>query len=120
MNLLGPFDRNVGLTTKCTMVKVTANVEENEPLSQARVNMTNKKKKKTLVECVTKNSRTLIFLTDILEILYRAASKICSGCLSSTPIPLLLIETLLSRLKITLKQPARSCFERAQCLLPDH
>ena len=28
LNLLGMFDRNVGLTTKCALVKVSENVEE--------------------------------------------------------------------------------------------
>ena len=43
LNLLGLFDRSVGLTTKCAMVEVSENVEEDEPLSQARVNMTKTK-----------------------------------------------------------------------------
>ena len=48
LNLLGLFNRNEGLTTKCAMVKVSENVEEDEPLSQTRVNMTNTKTKHVL------------------------------------------------------------------------
>ena len=77
LNLLGLFDRNVGLTTKGAMVKVSENVVEDEPLSQNRVDMTNTKNK-TLCKCVYKNSRTLICLTNQPEILHRAASKIFS------------------------------------------
>ena len=33
-NLVGLCDRNVGLNTKCALVKVSENVEEHEPLSQ--------------------------------------------------------------------------------------
>ena len=46
-----------------------------------------------------------------------AASKVLSGCLSSTPIPLLLIETQLPQLKITLKHQPLSCFRRTLHLL---
>ena len=60
------------------------------------------RKKNTCCVCVHKNSRRLICLTNQLKILYRAASKVFTGCLSSTPIPLLLIETQLTLLKITL------------------
>ena len=75
--------------------------------------MTNTKIK-TRVECVTKNGGKLKCLTNQLEILHRAARKVFSGCLSSTPILLLLIETQLPQLKITLiKHQALSCFERA-------
>ena len=56
--LLGLFDRNVGLTTKCAMVKVSKNIVEEEPLTQTQVNMTNTKNK-PLNECVNKNSRRL-------------------------------------------------------------
>ena len=77
LSLLGLFDCNVGLTTKCAIVKVSENVVEEEPLSQTRVDMTNTKNK-TLVECVNKNSRRLIFLTNQLEILHRAVSKVFS------------------------------------------
>ena len=116
LNLLSLFDCNVGLITKCALVKVSENVEEDELLSQTHVDMTNKKNE-TLVECVTKNSKRLIYLTNQSEILHRAASKVFSGCLSSTPIPFLLIETQLPLLKITLKHQALSCFGRALCLL---
>ena len=34
LNLLGLFDCNVGLTTKCALMKVLHNVEEDEILSQ--------------------------------------------------------------------------------------
>ena len=77
LNLLGLFDCLVGLTTKCAMVKVSENVVEEEPLQETRVDMTNTKNK-TLVECVNKNGRSLICLTNHLEILHRAASKIFS------------------------------------------
>ena len=77
LNLLGWFDRNLGLTTKCATVKVSKNVVEDEPLSQTQVDTTNTKNK-TLVECVHKNSGRLICLTNQLEILHRAASKVFS------------------------------------------
>ena len=109
LNLLGLFDRKVGLTSKCAIVKVSENVEEDEPLSQTGVDVTNTKTE-TFVECVTKNSKLLICLTNQLEILLVVASKVFSGCLSSTPIPLLLIETQLSLLKIILKHQALLCF----------
>ena len=105
LNLLSLLDCNVGLTMKYVMVKVSENVEEDEPLSQACVDMTNTKNK-TLVECVTKNSRSLICLTNELEILRRAAIKVLSGCLSFTPILLLFIEIQFSQLEITLKHQA--------------
>ena len=73
-NLLGLFDRYVGLTTKCAMVKVSENVVEGEPLSQNRVDTTNTKKK-TLVECVHKNSRRLICPNNQFEILHRNPNK---------------------------------------------
>ena len=75
LNLLCLFDRNVGLTTKLPWRKFQKNVVEDEPSSQTRVNMTNTKNK-ALVECVNKNSRRLICLTNQLQILYRAASKV--------------------------------------------
>ena len=91
-------------------------VEENESPSQTLLDMINTKNK-TLVECVTKNSTRLICLTNQSEILHRAASKVFSGCFSSTPVPLLLIETQLPLLKITLRHQALLCFGRALCLL---
>ena len=94
------------------MAKVSENVEEDEPLPQTRVDATNTTNK-TRVECATKNSRRLKCLIYQLEILHRAASEVVSSCLSSMPIPLLLIEIQLSLFKITLKHQALSCFERA-------
>ena len=115
LNLLGLFDRSVGLTAKCALMKVSENVEEDETLSQTRLDVTNTKSK-TMVECVIKNRR-LICLTNQLKTLHRAASKVLSECFSSTPIPLLLIKTQLPLLKITLKHQALSCFGRALYLL---
>ena len=40
LNLLGLFDRSIGWTTKCAVVKVLKNVEDNEPLSLTRLDMT--------------------------------------------------------------------------------
>ena len=77
LNLLGWFDRNVGLTTNFAMVKVSEKVVEDEPLKQTRVDTTTTKNK-TLVECVHKNSGRSICLTNQLEILFRAASKVFS------------------------------------------
>ena len=112
------FDRNKGLTTKCAMVKISENLKEDEPLSQTRVDMTNTKNK-TRVESFTKNSRRLKCLTNQFEILHGAPIKVFSECLSSSPIPLLFIETQLILLKTTLKHQALSCFERALRLLPE-
>ena len=95
------------------MIKVSGNVKEDEPQSETGVDVTNTKNK-TLVECVTKYSRGLICLTKQLAILLRTASKVFSGCLSFTPIQLLLIETQFPQLSITLKHQALSCFGRAQ------
>ena len=89
LNLRGLFDRSAGLTTQCAFMKVSENVEEDEALSQIRLDVTNTKIK-TIVECATKNRR-LICLTNQLKILLRAASKVLSGCRFSTSIPLLLI-----------------------------
>ena len=44
----GLFDRDVGLTPKCAMMKVSENVLEEELLSQTRVDMTNTKNKTLL------------------------------------------------------------------------
>ena len=41
---LGLCDRNVGLNTKCALVKVSEHVEEHEPPSQALVKIINTKK----------------------------------------------------------------------------
>ena len=116
--MLGLFDRNVGLTTKCAVVKVSENVVKEEPQLQTRVDMTNTKNKPH-VKCVTKNSRRLICLTNQLEILHRAACKVFSECLSFTPIPLVLVETQLPRLKAALKHHELSCFGRAPRLLQE-
>ena len=43
LNLLSLLDRNVNLTIKFALMKVSENVEEYEPLVQTRVNMTYKK-----------------------------------------------------------------------------
>ena len=51
-----------------------------------------------------------------LERLHRAASRVITGCLSSSPIPLLLSEASLPRLRVTLTHFTLSCFERALCL----
>ena len=91
LNLLGLFDCSIGLTAKCALIKVSENVEENETLSQTRLHVTNTKMK-IIVEYVIENRRRLISLTNQLKILHRAASKVLSGCLSSTPIQLLLID----------------------------
>ena len=53
LNLLGLFDRNIGLTTKCAMGKVLENFVEEKPLLQTPVGMTDTKNK-TLVEYATK------------------------------------------------------------------
>ena len=118
LNWLGFFDCNVGFTIKYAMVKVSEYVEEDEPLSQARMDMTNTKNKK-FVECVTTSSRRLICLTNQLEILLRAASKVFSWFLSSFSIPLLLNEIRIPLLKITLKHQALSCFGRFLRLLQE-
>ena len=47
LNLMGLCDCNVGLNTKCAVVKVSENVEEDEPLSQALVEIINTKKQNT-------------------------------------------------------------------------
>ena len=57
------------------------------------------------------------FLCDIatnhLEVLHRAACRVITGCLSSTPSYLLLLEAQLPPLKLTLEHQAFSSFERA-------
>ena len=85
LNLLGLFYRSVGLTSKCALMKVSENVEEDYTLSRTRLDVTNSKIK-TIVECVTKNRRRLMYLTDQLKILHRAACKVLRGCFSSTSI----------------------------------
>ena len=51
LNLVGLCDRNVSLNTKCAMVKVSENVKEDEPLSQALVEMINAKKREKIKSC---------------------------------------------------------------------
>ena len=51
--------------------------------------------------------------TNHLEILHRTACRVITGCLSSTPSSLLLLEAQLSPLKLTLEHQAFSSFERA-------
>ena len=121
LNLLSLFNRNVGLTKKCAMVKVSENVKEDEPLPQALVDMTNTKNK-TFVACITKNIWRLICLTNQLENFHRAVSKVFSGCLSS--IPICLSDCFLWRLnflhrKLLYNTKQFSCFKRALRLLPE-
>ena len=51
-----------------------------------------------------------------LERLHRAASRAITGCLSSSPIPLLLSEASLPPLRVTLTHFTLSSYERALCL----
>ena len=51
-----------------------------------------------------------------LERLHRAASRAIAGCLSSSPIPLLLSEASLPPLRVTLTHFTLSFYERALCL----
>ena len=51
--------------------------------------------------------------TNHLEVLHRAACRVITGCLSSTPSSLLLLEAQLPPLKLTLEHQALSSFERA-------
>ena len=48
------IDRNVGLTTTFALVKVSANMEEDEPLSQTQVGMTSTKKTKHVLSVLPK------------------------------------------------------------------
>ena len=57
--------------------------------------------------------------TNHLEVLHRAACRVITGCLSSTPSSLLLLEAQLPPLKLTLEHQALSSFERALRLPPD-
>ena len=57
--------------------------------------------------------------TNHLEVLHRAACRVITRCLSSTPFSLLLLEAQLPPLKLTLEHQALSSFERALCLPPD-
>ena len=51
-----------------------------------------------------------------LERLHRAASRAITGCLTSSSIPLLLFETFLPRLRVTLSHFIPSFYERSLCL----
>ena len=57
--------------------------------------------------------------TNHLEVLERAACRVITGCLSSTPSSLLLLEAQLPPLKLTLEHQALSFFESALRLPPD-
>ena len=57
--------------------------------------------------------------TNHLEVLRRAACRVITGCLSSTPSSLLLLEAQLPLLKLTLEHQTLYSFERALRLLPD-
>ena len=50
--------------------------------------------------------------------MHRSSCRVITGCLSSTPIPLLHIEALLPPLRVTLTHQSLSFFERALCLPP--
>ena len=52
-----------------------------------------------------------------VERMHRSSCRVITGCLSSTPIPLLHIETLLPPLRVTLTHQSLSFFERALRLL---
>ena len=53
-----------------------------------------------------------------VERMHRSSCRVITGCLSSTPIPLLHIEALLSPLRVTLTHQSLSFFERALRLPP--
>ena len=57
--------------------------------------------------------------TNHLEVLHGAECRVITGCLSSTPSSLLLLEAQLPLLKLTLEHQALSSFERALRLPPD-
>ena len=57
--------------------------------------------------------------TNHLEVLHRAACRVITGCLSSTPSSLLLLEAQLPPLKLTLEHQTLNSFERALRLPPD-
>ena len=56
--------------------------------------------------------------TNHLEVLHRAACKVITGCLFSTPSSLLLLEAQLPPLKLTLEHQTLYSFERALRLPP--
>ena len=57
--------------------------------------------------------------TNHLEVLHRAACRVITGCLSSTPSSLLLLEAQLPPLKLILEHQTLYSFERALRLPPD-
>ena len=57
--------------------------------------------------------------TNHLEVLYRAACRVITGCLSSTPSSLLLLEAQLPPLKLTQEHQTLYSFEHALRLPPD-
>ena len=57
--------------------------------------------------------------TNHLEVLHRAACRVITGCLSSTPSSLLLLEAQMPPLKLTLEHQTLYSFERALRLPPD-
>ena len=57
--------------------------------------------------------------TNHLEVLHRAACRVITGCLSSTPSSLLLLEAQLHPLKLTLEHQTLYSFKRALRLPPD-
>ena len=57
--------------------------------------------------------------TNHLEVLHRAACRVITGCLFSTPSSLLLLEAQLPPLKLTLEHQTLYSFERALGLPPD-
>ena len=57
--------------------------------------------------------------TNHLEVLHRAACRVITGCLSSTPSSLLLLEAQLPPLKLTLEHQTLYSFERGLRLPPD-
>ena len=57
--------------------------------------------------------------TNHLEVLHRAACRVITGCLSSTPSSLLLLEAQLPPLKLTLEHQTFYSFEHALRLPPD-
>ena len=60
-----------------------------------------------------------ITTTNYLEVLHRAACRVITGCLSSTPSSVLLLEAQLPPLKLTLEHQALSSFDCALRLPPD-
>ena len=63
-------------------------------------------------------SRSSATLQPIIWKFYTAACRVITGCLSSTPSSLLLLEAQLPPLKLTLEHQTLYSFERALCLPP--